>query len=243
MLLLRSAAFAFAGCHARRGGHDRPQPVFLVSRFVVLLGGDLVATPRLAAQMDGARVIAADSGIRHAAALGVTPELWTGDFDSVDDAMRSEHATVPVEAFPPEKDKTDGEIAVEAALARGASEIVLAGAFGGPRADHAFLHLAACLRLAEGGLACLLTSGRQEGSPLLPGDTEFDYEAGTLFSVLAFSDLHGLTLSGAKWPLADRHVPFGSSLTLSNEVAGRLTASLGSGRAMLIAHPVSYFRM
>lgn len=214
-----------------------------MSRFVILLGGDLVATPRLAAQMEGARVIAADSGIRHASSLGIVPELWTGDFDSVDEAMRADHASVPVEAFPPEKDRTDGEIAVEAALVRGASEIVMAGAFGGARADHAFLHLAAGLRLAEEGVPCLLTSGHQEGSPLLPGETGFDYTPGTLFSVLAFSDLHGLNLTGAKWPLTDRHVPFGSSLTLSNEVAGRLGVSLVSGRAMLIAHPLSHFRM
>ena len=214
-----------------------------MTRFAILLGGDLVATPRLARQLDGVRVIAADSGMKHAAALGLTPELWTGDFDSVDDAMRSAHADVPVEAFPAEKDQTDGEIAIEAALARGARELVLVGAFGGARADHAFLHLAAALRLAEAGTACLLTSGHQEGVPLLPGASRFDYEAGTVFSVLPFSDLSGLSLSGAKWPLADRFVPFGSSLTLSNEVAGDLTATLSSGRALLIAHPVSYFRM
>lgn len=215
-----------------------------MSRFAILLGGDLVATPRLARQIEGARVIAADSGIRHAAALGVTPELWTGDFDSVDDGLRSTHPDVPVEVFPPEKDITDGEIAVEAAQARGATDLLLVGAFGGARADHAFLHLAAAMRLAESGVPCLLTSGHQEGVPLLPGGArQFDYAAGTLFSVIAFSDLTGLTLTGAKWPLTDRAVPFGSSLTLSNEVSGRLEVSLGSGRAMLIAHPVSYYRM
>lgn len=42
-----------------------------MSLFVILLGGDLTVTPRLAAQVAGARAIAADSGIRHAAALGV----------------------------------------------------------------------------------------------------------------------------------------------------------------------------
>ena len=110
-----------------------------MTRFAILLGGDLVATPRLAAQIEDARVIAADSGIRHAQALGVVPELWTGDFDSVDEAMRDVHSGIPVEMFPSEKDMTDGEIAVEAALARGAEDIVLVGAFGGARADHAFL--------------------------------------------------------------------------------------------------------
>lgn len=214
-----------------------------MARFAILLGGDLIATPRLSRQMEGARVIAADSGMKHAAALGVVPELWTGDFDSVDDGLRAAHAEVPVEMFPPEKDQTDGEIAIGAALTRGATEIMLVGAFGGARADHAFLHLTAGIRLAENGTACLLTSGNQEGVPLLPGERSFDYDDRTMFSILAFSDLGGLSLTGAKWPLSARTVPFGSSLTLSNEVAGDLTVRLDTGRAMLVAHPVSFFRM
>ena len=213
------------------------------SRFAILLGGDVVVTPRLSRQLEGTRIIAADSGMKHAHALGLVPELWTGDFDSVDDAMRAQHPQVPVEQFPVEKDFTDGEIAIEAALARGASELILVGAFGGARADHAFLHLAAGVRLAEKGTPCLLTSGLQEGVPLLPGEAGFDYDDGTLFSILAFSELSGLTLTGAKWPLSERSVPFGSSLTLSNEVSGTLNVRLGSGRAMLLAHPASAFRM
>lgn len=214
-----------------------------MTRFAILLGGDLVVTPRLSRQLAGARLIAADSGMRHAAALGLTPELWTGDFDSVEEGLRAFHADIPMEIFPPEKDQTDGEIAVEAALKRGATELVLVGAFGGERADHAYLHLAAAVRLAGEGVSCVLTSGVQEGVPLVPGEVSFDYEDGTLFSVLAFSDLAGLTLSGAKWPLQDRFVPFGSSLTLSNEVRGGLTVRLSEGRALLVARPASYYAL
>lgn len=213
-------------------------------RFAILLGGDLTVTPRLSRQLEVARVIAADSGMRHADGLGVVPELWTGDFDSVEDGLRAEHADVPVEIFPRDKDLTDGEIAVEAALRRGAREILMVGAFGGSRADHAFLHLSAAMRLAESGISCLLTSGVQEGTPLLPGKSlSFDYADGTIFSVIAFSDLEGLTLTGANWPLTERFVPFGSSLTLSNEVRGSLSAGLVSGRALLVAHPTSYSAM
>ena len=207
-----------------------------MTRFVILLGGDVAPTPRLARQLEGRRVIAADSGIRHADQLGLVPELWTGDFDSVELGMGDAFPDVPREVFPSDKDVTDGEIAIETAIRRGARSLLLAGAFGGPRPDHAFLHMAMALSLAERGLEVVLSSGEQEGVPLLPGDSTFDYPAGTLFSVIGFTPLSGLSLFGAKWPLDRHEVPFGSSLTLSNAVADRLTARLEAGRALLVAH-------
>jgi thiamine pyrophosphokinase len=208
-----------------------------MSRFAILLGGGLVRTPRLDAQVAGARVIAADSGIRHAASLGVTPELWVGDFDSVPPVLPAHYADIPRKTFPHEKDKTDGELAIADALGLGATSLVLCGAFGGQRADHEFLHLALAVQLAEAGIEVTLTSGSQEGVPLLPGTAEFDYEDGTLFSILGFSELVGLSVEGAKWPLRNVEVAFGSSLTISNETRGRLRISLESGRAILLAHP------
>lgn len=208
-----------------------------MSRFTILLGGDILRTPELDAHVAGTRVIAADSGIRHAATLGLVPELWAGDFDSVTPAMIDAHPDVPRDVHPAEKDHTDGEIAIAAALDAGATSLVVVGAFGGPRGDHAFLHLAQALRLAEAGTPTLLTSGAQEGLPLLKGKHRFDYADGTLFSILAFSGLSGLTVEGAKWPLDNVEVAFGSSLTLSNEVHGDLTVTLEEGRALLVAHP------
>jgi thiamine pyrophosphokinase len=209
-----------------------------MSFFTILLGGDLVGTPRLERQLADARIVAADAGIGHAVTLGLTLELWVGDFDSVPKHLPERLASVPVQKFPAEKDKTDGELAIAAALERGATSLVLAGAFGGQRADHGYLHMALALRFAEAGIKVLLTSGSQEGVPLLPGAAAaFDYDDGTLFSVLGFSDLSDLTVRGAKWPLDAVEVAFGSSLTISNEVQGRLEIALGSGRAMLLAHP------
>ena len=208
-----------------------------MNAFTLLLGGELVRTPRLDAQTAGTRVIAADAGILHAAPLGLAPELWVGDFNSVPAELRDAFPEVERRVFPADKDRTDGEIAIDAALALGARSLVMAGAFGGPRADHAFLHLTAAVRLAEAGIDVVLTSGPQEGVPLRPGRTAFDYAQGTPFSIIAFTELSGLSLAGAKWPLTAIDVPFGSSLTISNAVSGRLTAELGRGRAMLIAHP------
>lgn len=208
-----------------------------MSRFSILLGGDLTPTPRLARQMAGTRVIAADAGIAHAVALGVMPELWVGDFDSVPDILTDRLAGVPRRAFPAEKDKTDGELAIDAALDYGATSLILVGAFGGVRGDHEFLHLAIAMRMAAAGYPVLLTSGAQEGHPLHTGSQTFDYEDRTLFSILGFTALSGLSVTGAKWPLDSVDVAFGSSLTISNETRGRLAIVLGDGRAMLIAHP------
>ncbi|HTV70650.1 MAG TPA: thiamine diphosphokinase [Rhizobiaceae bacterium] len=208
-----------------------------MSRFTILLGGDLVPTPAVERQVAGSRVIAADSGIRHAKALGLTPELWVGDFDSVSDDLAAEWPDIPREIFPAGKDKTDGELAIDEAFSRGASELVLVGAFGGARADHAFLHMALAIRLAEKGTPVLLTSGAQEGRAVLNGRTAFDYAPATLFSILGFSDLSGLSVEGARWPLHAIEMPFGSSLTISNEVTQNLVVTLKSGRALLVAHP------
>ena len=105
------------------------------------------------------------------------------------------------------------------------------------RADHAFLHVALAIRRAKEGLPVIITSGEQEAYPLLPGSRDFDFDDGTLFSILGFSHLSGVSVMGAKWPLDSVEVPFGTSLTLSNEVRGDLRISLAVGRALLLAHP------
>lgn len=212
-----------------------------MSRFLVLLGGALLVTPRLRAQARGARVIAADSGIRHAAALGLVPELWVGDFDSAGSADAERYRGVARKSFPAAKDCTDGELAVDEALAAGASGIVMAGAFGGSRPDHAFAHMTAALRLAEAGVAAVLSSGREEAVPLRAGagPARFDHAEDTLFSVLAFSPLAGLSIAGARWPLDRAAVALGSSRTISNEVrGGPLAVTLEEGRALLLAYPL-----
>jgi len=206
-----------------------------MSRFAILLGGAVTRTPELDAEIAGARVIAADSGICHAETLGLTPELWLGDFDSVPRHLREAYPGIPREVYPSDKDKTDGELAVETALARGATSLVLVGAFGGPRQDHILLHLTQAIQLAEAGIPTVLTSGNQVGRPITCGPVHsFDYTTGTLFSVLPFTALSGLTVEGAKWPLDAVEVPFGSSLTVSNVVDGELKISLKQGRALLL---------
>lgn len=207
---------------------------------LILLGGDLTVTERLKTSIAGARVIAADGGMRHAPALGLVPELWVGDFDSVTADLVSQFAAVERRPFPPAKNETDCEIAVTHALQAGARRLILAGALGGERTDHAFSHLTYSLALMRTGLEVRLTSGEEEAYPLAQGPQVHDLPKGSLFSILGLTELRGLTIEGARYPLDDFHAPFGATRTISNVAEGPVTISVESGAAILLARPYDF---
>ncbi len=206
--------------------------------FTLLLGGSLSITDRLLALTEGSRVIAADSGMRHAADLGMTPELWVGDFDSSDAALIERFPTVERRTYPAAKAVTDGEIAVAEAIARGATRLILVGALAGERSDHALQHYLNALGLVEDGYEVVLTSGEEEAYPFSEeSELALELPAGALFSVLGFTALEGLTIRNARYPLKDFQLPFGSSRTISNVAEGPISVSLSRGRAILLARP------
>ena len=170
-----------------------------MSKFTILLGGDVTPTDRLRKQVAGSRVIAADSGMAHARALGLTPELWVGDFDSAGTALEEAYADVPRHVFPAAKDSTDGEIAISEALKQGATGLVLVGGFGG-QFDHVLAHAMLLMALARRGVQAVLTSGNEEAHALLQLLLFVDLAAGTRLSVIPLTEIKGLTISGVRWP-------------------------------------------
>jgi thiamine pyrophosphokinase len=208
-----------------------------MSLFAILLNGPITATRRLRGQVRGGRTIAADGGIAHATALGLDVELWVGDFDSTTSELEDQYKSVPRERFPAAKDKTDGDLASQAAIARGASALIFVGGLGG-QSDHAFAHLTLAIRLAAAGTFTMLSTGEEEAYPLLPGIRQLDLPAGSRLSILALSDLEGLTLSGTRWPLEDASVRLGDTVTMSNVVAGPAAIRLSSGYGIAIAYPL-----
>jgi thiamine pyrophosphokinase len=207
-----------------------------MTRFCVLVSGRLRRTPRLLRQVAGARAIAADNGMAHALTLGLAPELWVGDFDSAPPDLMARHGDVEREVYPAAKDASDSELAVDAAVRRGARDIVLVGGFGG-QSDHALSHVMLAVKLAREGFAAMVTSGDEEACPLIPGRHRLDLPAGSRMSIIALSDMGALSLSGVQWPLEKRHVLFGSTLTLSNVVTGACEVMLESGQGVIIAYP------
>ena len=208
------------------------------TRFSILLGGSLMPTDRLAQQTRGSRVIAADSGILHAETLGLAVELWVGDFDSTPKAEIPRFAQVPREEWPADKDRTDGEIAADAAIARGATSILFVGGLGG-QTDHALGHFTLALRLARQGVKVLISSGDEEAMPLIAGSHELDLPPASRLSLIALTDLKSLTLKGVRWPLSAADIPLGSTWTLSNIAEGLVQIQLEAGYGIAVAYPAS----
>jgi thiamine pyrophosphokinase len=207
-----------------------------MARFVILLGGNIDVTVRLRRQTAGGRVIAADGGMRHALLLDLDVELWVGDFDSTLPEIAERYFHIPKVKHPAEKDATDGEIAVAHALERGANEFIMVGSLGG-QADHVLGHFGLALRLAAKEHRVLMTSGDEEAYPFVAGKHAIDLPPGSRLSLIPFADLTALDLTGVKWPLKQRDVTLGSSLTLSNVATGPVEISLEQGYGIAVAYP------
>jgi thiamine pyrophosphokinase len=208
----------------------------VMSKFAILLGGEVTPTERLKRQLAGVRVIAADCGMIHARPLGLKPELWVGDFDSSDSDLEAFHREVARQVYPTEKDATDGDIAISEAFRRGATSLLLVGGFGG-QFDHALAHAAMLLAMARREVPCMISSGHEEAHPLTFELLIPDIALGTRLSVVPMSDIKGLTLRGVKWPLEHKNVPFGSTLTLSNVALGDVTVECDAGSGLVILYP------
>jgi thiamine pyrophosphokinase len=207
-------------------------------KVVVVASGKLELVD--AAHLDDADlVIAADGGAESLDALGRRPDLLVGDMDSVSAALveRLEAARTGVEQHPADKERSDTELALEAAIARGATEIVLLGAIGGDRLDH---ELANLLLLADPGMAgrdVRIARGSSTARVLRGGERlALAGSVGELVSLLPIAgDATGVTTDGLRWALQVATLPLGRSRGLSNEiVAAPASVRLEHGTLLVV---------
>ena len=103
---------------------------------VIVTGAAPLDARAVAAIPSHAIVIAADGGLDHARAAGLTPAGLIGDLDSVSEeglAWAKQHATI--QRHPIDKDATDTELAVAFAAGMNPARVVMV-AGGGDRLDH-----------------------------------------------------------------------------------------------------------
>lgn len=194
---------------------------------VVGLDGAGRGSALVRARVQGAGlVVAADGGARGLRALGLRPDVVTGDFDSLSASELGELRAdgVEVVAHPAPEERTDGEVALALAVERGATEVVLVGALGGERADHEAGNLLLATAARWAGVAVSLVDGGTEAT-VLRGDgrraVRVEGAAGDLVSVVAVSErVRGVRTAGLRWPLSGAVVERGESGAMSNELVG-----------------------
>ena len=177
-------------------------------------------------------LVAADGGLRYLRAMGRMPHLLVGDLDSAspEDLAEMKACNVPVQRFPPEKDETDIELALQTVLDSGYQHIILMAALGG-RMDHAL----GILYLLTNPLFCevdvRLDDGRIEAFVIRQAGV-VEGEAGDLISLLPVdAAVRSVTTDGLEYPLQSetlwRHQGRGISNVMLSEKA-RITIKDGS---------------
>lgn len=224
---------------------------------LILADGDAPSHEGLDAAWPGwdavvAVVIAADGGARHAQDLGVRVDRWVGDGDSVDaatlDALRAAGATI--ERSPTDKDESDTELAVMAALAAGADRLSIVGALGGPRFDHALANLTLLsmpeladldvrVLTAEHRIRLLVAGGPAPTS--MPRGLDLRGRIGDLVSLLPVgADAIGVTTEGLRYPLRNEPLLLGRTRGLSNvRVQPTARVSLRAGHLLVVEGPAT----
>jgi len=185
---------------------------------VVLGAGEVVDPKRLAGLIaPGPFVICADGGLIHAPALGLTPNLLVGDFDSLTEPP----IDIPRVTLSPEKNYTDSFYAARQAVEYGHTRLLLTGMLGG-RLDHTLANIQLLAGLAKDGADAMVTDGQTDLFALAgSGQRALPCRAGCYFSLFALETCRGLSIFGAKYRLDNHTLRPHDPRAISNEFAGQ----------------------
>ncbi len=182
-------------------------------------------------------IICVNGGSIHALAIGVKPHLLIGDLDSLpkDARLKVMEAKPKLIEYPAAKDKSDLELAVDYALTLNPDEIIIIGALGGARVDHALFNIMLLLLPLNKGIpACILDETQK--IYICRSYLELDGNPGDYLSLFALNgNTEEVTTEGLKYHLQGETLQFASSRGLSNEFsAAKAAVSVKSGLLLVI---------
>lgn len=186
----------------------------------------------LVEKIDDSIVIAADGGLVHTDALGITPQMVLGDFDSL--GYTPEGANV----FPVEKDDTDAMLAVRKGLDLGCDRFLLYGSLDGPRLDHTIANFQTLQFLADHGATGYLIGIEHIVTVVKDGAILFPATATGIVSVFCMGrDATGVTMEGLQYTLENGELSAGFPLGVSNHFIGKeASISVKNGSLLVIFH-------
>ncbi len=223
--------------------HDSPPKEPLTA--CIVAGGDITPGDRVMAVLrESDIVIAADRGLDTCVELGITPTLCIGDFDSAsEDALRTAHGRGwQVLEYPSEKAATDGELALDEAIARGAERIRVLGALTGiDRFDHGIANLLLLTRDDLDGVDIRLIDEMREAFMIQKGGSAtVAGQRGDYVTLLPLTET-GVTVTtwGLKYDLLGITLQYGSTRGVSNELAWQqANITVEEGRVLVMQERV-----
>jgi len=205
-------------------------------RAVLFANGEARDPRKLELRLDDF-LVAVDGGLRHMLTLGLKPNLLVGDFDSIsaEELESCRQEGVEILRYPSQKDQTDLELALDAALARGYREIVIAFGLGG-RLDHTLGNLALLSRLDLGEAVLRFDDGETEVF-MAGGSYRAACQVGDIVSLLPWNGaVRDISTAGLAYPLKGESLLPWQTRGVSNQCAGcEFQVSHGEG-ALLVIH-------
>jgi len=180
---------------------------------------DLVRLQALAKRAN--HVVATDGALDHAIECDIPVHTLIGDLDSLADSTHLEERFPEMEIlrYPEDKDWTDLELAIDWALERTPSAVIVYGAAGG-RIDHTMANLALLEKGLHTGIPIEMLSGN-ESVRLLQGTLVLeDAVVGDRVSLLPISLFCTVSAQGLKYALASEKLFRGQGRGISNVVTG-----------------------
>ena len=160
-------------------------------------------------------ILAADGGLIHVQALGLTPDGILGDFDSL--------SYIPANSnvFPVEKDDTDAMLAVKKGLELGYQSFLLYGGLDGPRLDHTVANFQTLQYLCDHGANGYLVGKDYIVTCIRNESIHFPPSAEGIVSVFCLgADAQGVCIEGLQYPLDGGSLTAGFPLGVSNHFVG-----------------------
>ena len=156
-------------------------------------------------------VLAADGGLTHLQALGISPNGIIGDFDSLG------YVPEGAQIFPVEKDDTDSMLAVRKGLSLGYDRFYLYGSLDGPRLDHTIANFQTLQFLADRGCRGYLIGEHYIATVIKNSSISFPASATGILSVFCMgADAQDVTISGLQYSLEQGCLSAGFPLGVSN---------------------------
>lgn len=174
-----------------------------------------------------AYIICADSGIRHAIALKLEPNLVIGDHDSWCGVYPEKTEKFECK---PEKDDTDTALCIDEAIERGFKKIILLGATGG-RLDHEFSHYCLMAKGLEKGVRIKMIDENNEiwmeNKPFELSRAEVERCGMRYVSFFPYGrDVLNFSVCGLKYSAENIRLRCSAAVASSNEFDGETTAKI-----------------